>query len=629
MRRYLTVVLLAPIHRGVFIRQSSSRNVSSSVNGIVSATSSEAIRNLHHHPVTSSSFSSSHTSTTHSYTFQTIQVHIAHRHGDRTPITPLKDYDYWYNTLPSSDILNRISHGTVIQRHDKEEHEEDEMKTKVHENEQPITTHDASTQPTTAHTASGIGPYGKLTLLGILQMIQVGTRLRDELFHIPNSDDDNRIQDNNNYIHSVDTHGNIFLYKGRLFHPTINPFDIQKVRVISTDFPRTIQSVQALLVGLLSTDSTTTTTTAPWLKQQEMGGENVHQQEHSPWRQEQFKDLLGKFHPSNNIVIDVRHTQHLIPDPQPRTSTKQVELEKILTQRSHILQKEQEMSNMAYQLTQELQSLLDESYAFQMSFGIGEEKTKKVDHDDRKKQVLAWTQIAEVITCLKIRDKLPWTITQDHHDMAVQYVAWKWFENLRHPQLAKLAMGNFVSRILHSLVQATTKRRHGNRSIETSSSTSSPTEEDILSSIKNTSSSIEPSLCIYSCHDSSLIGLLCAFRLEQPVKWPEYGSYFKIELLEGRKCDGYNDLTLSQDRQDDDSLEIKYFVRFSLNGQVLKTSWGVEETTTSIEEEEEKKDTKSHSTWNRMISLDDLVSSIQKYYRQEEDDEGQESNINV
>jgi acid phosphatase len=72
----------------------------------------------------------------------------------------------------------------------------------------------------------------------------------------------------------------------------------------------------------------------------------------------------------------------------------------------------------------------------------------------------------------------------------------------------------------------------------------------------------EPPLTIYSAHDSTLIGLLCAFRLEQPTEWPEYGSYLKIDLLEKTNVD-----------KDDDLEEKEYVVRFYLNGKLLRSQW--------------------------------------------------------
>jgi hypothetical protein len=59
---------------------------------------------------------------------------------------------------------------------------------------------------------------------------------------------------------------------------------------------------------------------------------------------------------------------------------------------------------------------------------------------------------------------------------------------------------------------------------------------------------------------------MCAFRLEQPTQWPEYGSYLKVELIE--------EVTLQQDQHHPSKEDtIQYWVRFSLNGQPLKSQW--------------------------------------------------------
>ena len=55
-----------------------------------------------------------------------------------------------------------------------------------------------------------------------------------------------------------------------------------------------------------------------------------------------------------------------------------------------------------------------------------------------------------------------------------------------------------------------------------------------------------------------LIGLLCAFHLEQPSGWPEYGSVLKLELLQ---------------KVDLNSNEKEEVVRFYLNGELLRSMW--------------------------------------------------------
>ena len=79
------------------------------------------------------------------------------------------------------------------------------------------------------------------------------------------------------------------------------------------------------------------------------------------------------------------------------------------------------------------------------------------------------------------------------------------------------------------------------------------------------SSSIEePWLCIYSAHDSTLIGLLCVFQLEQPAAWPEYGSALKIELIREEE---------EGEKRNINEASCQHWVRFSLNGQLLRSTW--------------------------------------------------------
>lgn len=372
-----------------------------------------------------------------------LQVQIVHRHGDRTPITPLKNETFWSSTLPSDEILAKLSAQTRINRDD--------------------------SKPNT-HKAGGHGPFGKLTQLGLLQMVELGTKLREELYWEEGG-------------HAVDEQGNIVFHHARLFHPDflLAPSHVQ---VISTDFSRTIQSVQGVLVGL-------------------------------------FPDWQGE------IEIDARHTSDLIPDPQPRRTTEQEELELKLASRPNMLQREEEMRELAVKTTKALLPLLGEG-AFDVSFGVGEEKGSSSSHHHHHHH-LAWTQLSEITKCLQVRDMLPSTISvQDQHAISA-HAAWKWMENLRHPRLAYLAMNPMLTRMLQSM-------KH-------------PTK-------------VAP-LILYSAHDSTLIGLLCALKLESPKQWPGYGEYLKVELLECGRVD----------EESGDVVEKEHFVRFSLSGHVLRLQW--------------------------------------------------------
>ena len=362
----------------------------------------------------------------------------------------MAEKDYWHGTLPSPALLSKLAEGTTINR-------------------------SGSDGSKVAHAAGGIGPFGKLTKLGMLQMVEVGMRIRDEL-HLDEEEGTNL----------VDEKGNLHINSGRLFTMT-DPVHPSKVKIMSTDFPRTIQSVQALLMGLFP---------------------------------------LGY---DGEIEIDAKHTDILIPDPQPRLSQEQVELERTLSKRQHLIEREEELRMLSDKITAELHDLIDWENASSGNWGIGEEGNGK------KEKSLTFSQLSEVMTCLRVRDKLPKTISNEDYTIISSHSAWKWFENLRNENLAKLAMKPFMNFIMETL-------RDGRND-----------ESD------------DPVLYIYSCHDSSLIGLMCAFRLEQPAEWPDYGSFLKVELFKSEEN--------PEEGDEGGESKIDYYVRFSLNGEVLKSSW--------------------------------------------------------
>ena len=389
--------------------------------------------------------------------YRTLQVQIAHRHGDRTPITPLKDEEYWATTLVPQDLLDKISSNTNV----------------------------LTTGKDNNHVAGGRGAFGKLTQLGLFQLVDLGTKLREELV----SPHDQHHDDPNAYVDVVDEEGqHTYKYYRYPWHPQ-RPLHPSNIKIMSTNFPRTIQSAQGLLVGLFpdGTDATI-------------------------------------------IDIDARHTDSLIPDPQPRRSPEQERLEAHLAAQPHLKQKEEEMRPLAIRTTAALLESLGEG-ALDVSFGVGEEQ-KDPNNKEQQQQPprLAWSQLAEITKCLQVRNRLPSTISVDDQEVISKYTAWKWFESLRHPRLAYLAMNPMVSRILDAMHQHET----------------------------------EPPVIIYSAHDSTLIGLMCGFRLEQPSVWPEYGSYLKIELLEVQTIGGDNN---------NDSNHKEHVVRFSLNGSLLRSMW--------------------------------------------------------
>jgi len=213
----------------------------------------------------------------------------------------------------------------------------------------------------------------------------------------------------------------------------------------------------------------------------------------------------------------------MIPDPQPRQTKEQVDLERQLAQRPHVLERDIQMRPLATRVTQSLLPILDEE-AFKVSFGVEDNEIK----NEEEIPTLSWIQLAEITKCLSVRDMLPDSITKDDQEALLDHTAWKWFQSLRTPRLAYIAMRRFT--------------------------------ETLASALRNRET--EPPLTVYSCHDSSLIGLLCALRLEQPSHWPEYGAVLKMELLERTKRDGASD-----------EGDVAHVLRFCLNGELLRSMW--------------------------------------------------------
>jgi hypothetical protein len=422
----------------------------------------------------------------------------------------MKDEEYWASTLVPLEWQQKIAQGTTLIRR-------------------------PSSPGTEQHKAAGRGPFGKLSQMGLMQMVHVGSQLRDELYSTSDQeeyqlkqqeivhDDDDDVGDSGgrSTTSSSGSSSNSlqYLYHGRVWSPS-RPLHPKYIKVFSTDFERTIQSAQGVLVGLfpdgISSSSTLTTT------------------------------ISGETHDTDGVIaIDCRHTNWMIPDPQPRQSTEQVELENSLAAQAHIVQRDQELYPLALRTTNALRHLLADD-AFSMNFGVGEEGGGAAA-DSTLLKPLPWAQLAEILKCLSVRNKLPPSISHDDTEVIAHHLAWRWLETLRHPRMSYLAMNTFATHLLRAMVHAETE---------------------------------VPAL-LYSAHDSTLIGLMCVFRLEQPAVWPDYASFLKIELMEilpeessssgvttPRTATTTALVTSSAVQKKKD-----YVVRFSLNGQVLKSTW--------------------------------------------------------
>lgn len=377
-----------------------------------------------------------------SKTLRRLQVQVVHRHGDRSPITSLKDEEYWTSQLiPESTLQKIASNTTLVDNGEKN-----------------------------THKANGRGPFGKLTMLGLQQMIDLGTTLRQELSCKKTGE---------SCITEEDGDTTTIIYPH--IWTSERPLDPANIRVISTSFVRAIQSVQGVLAGL-------------------------------------FPDGF-----SETIEIDTRETMNMIPDPQPRHTKEQAELEDKLADRPHLQEREDEMLPLAIRVTKALHPLLAED-AREASFGA--KQALRSSTESIEIEPLAWNQLGEITKCLTCRNMLPAPLTHSDHEAVVQHAAWRWFETFRHPRVAYLGMSKMCTKMVNSAVDW-----------------------------KN-----QPPMTLYSAHDSTLIGLLCAFKLEQPVSWPEYGSFFMMELLEVNE-------------EDNESTKGELFIRFSMNGELLHSRW--------------------------------------------------------
>lgn len=440
-----------------------------------------------------------------------VQVQIIHRHGDRTPITPIaKHMEYWNSTLPQPKLLEKISRGIRLQR-------------------------SSAKNETMKHGARGNPPFGQLTSLGLFQMVQLGSQLREEL-----------CCSNTNTTSSIPRRHKLFTVDTPL-HPS-------RIKARSTDFPRTIQSLQGLLVGLFP------------------NGFDTHNTNNTDYDAESFV-----------VEVDLRYAHYHIPDPQPRHTKLQERLELQADLREHIQRKEKDMLPLAIKVTNDLLAnhYIQEHDAKQVSFGFNVASSSS-EEEAASTFILPWPQLAEITKCLRVHNLLPPTITHEDQELILKYTSWKWFETLQHAKLGKLAMHHMMVDLLNNMMY---RIRDAEQAVE---------EEAHHSNSKL--------LHIYSAHDSTLIGLMCAFQLTQPAEWPEYASYLKIELLAVEE--GEEEATTSNTTK-----QTKYYVRFSLNGSLLRCNIG----------HSNNNDDNAHLL--DMIPLEKLQAFIQDFSHIEEDDE--------
>ena len=342
-------------------------------------------------------------------------LQVVHRHGDRTPVTPLADRAFWASVLPSDEERESLATGTEVVR----------------------------ASDSVPHPAAGDGLFGTLSARGVQQMKAGGEMLRCTYPE---------------FIPEVATAGAVSIY--------------------STDFPRTIQSVQALCQGLFPVVS-----------------------RRSP------------------IQIDATRGHYMIPDPVPRLTTEQEELEEAVLASEAVRAHADAVEPLRVHLSDVLHDTVDPRAYTLTGMGAG---------DVASGHLLSWNKLAEIMKCLHAYGRLPTGLTEQDVQQASAAGAHRWTVLMRDKRIAHLAMGQMASDIV-------TAARDAARDAST------------------------PRLVVWSAHDSTIFGLLAMFALDAPATWPPYASQLHIELLEElvgseRPCGLY--------------------VRFSLNGEALGCGLG-------------------------------------------------------
>ena len=266
-------------------------------------------------------------------------VQVVHRHGDRSPITPMADRDFWVNQRPSQAALAAAEAMTLVVSAEKAE---------------------------SAHPAAGDGTFGTLTSRGLQGMFGVGEGLRQ-----------------------------VEYYQGVI----PEAYESRNVSVLSTNFPRTVQSVQALLSGLY-----------PAVKR------------------------------PTPIEIDVSFSSRMIPDPKPRATREQEELE------AEVLRSDEEEAALAEPLRRRLSEALAPVVA-PLASRLGGFGTGDTASDDG---LLSWNKVAEVMTCLHAYDRLPEGLTAADVAAASAQGARRWTKLMRHPRIVELAMGDMADKIVET-----------------------------------------------------------------------------------------------------------------------------------------------------------------------------------
>ena len=280
------------------------------------------------------------------------QLQVIHRHGDRTPITPLADRAFWSSILPSEAELTSLEDGTTVLR----------------------------PSGSVPHPAAGDGLFGTLSLRGVQMMREVGAELRRTY--------------------------------PSLLHEDL-PLSADDIRVHSTDFPRTVQSVQALLQGL------------------------------SPLEQR-----------GEPIPIDCTLGDKMIPDPVPRATEEQAACEATVLRSDAVLRHAAEVEPLRLRYSQALleAGTLDPR-AYELS-GMGAGDEASTPQAGGVPGPLSWNKLAEVLTCMQTYKQLPPSLTDEDVREASAAGAYRWRALMAERRVAHLAMGAMAAALVSAATEA-------------------------------------------------------------------------------------------------------------------------------------------------------------------------------
>lgn len=154
----------------------------------------------------------------------------------------------------------------------------------------------------------------------------------------------------------------------------------------------------------------------------------------------------------------------------------------------------------------------------------------------------SWGRLAEILKCLQSYGRLPASISPEEVDEVVRHGAWRWF-TLLSPQhgVVRTASAPAGRALLDACASAIAADATGGDGCGGGSS--------------------DPAIRIYSCHDSTLIGIMQTLGLHGEA-WPAYASVLQLELLESEPAAAAG----GADACDPQS---EYFLRASLNGETL------------------------------------------------------------